>query len=363
MRLGTCIALELALAAGTISGLYIGVGHTVRLAGDYLSERDAAAATVPPGRYAMPTHLPTASLEVKPPAAPATVFEAPDDVLLAPIGAAPVIKIRPNHGGTSLSLRLDFANGARASFKPEQTWPQSDPRREVAAYRIDRLLGIGHVPPSKPIQFTVEELINAAEPNIKTYVTRRLTDEGIARDGVLHGMVSWWIPEIRDAKIGKLRVDESESVDEWTGYLQIGVPIPPHYRSMVEQLATCIIFDIIVDNADRWSGSNTKASPDQKTLYFMDNTLSFSQFTWGHENNVRPMRRIQKFPRGLIQRIRGLTRESIEAALDLHGQDAGLGPLLKPEEIAAILTRRDHVLEYVDALIAQFGEDAVLALP
>jgi hypothetical protein len=281
------------LAASTIGGLWIGVGHTVRLAGDYLSERDAAAATVPPGRYAMPTHLPTASLEVKPPAAPATVFEAPDDVLLAPIGAAPVIKIKPNRGGTSLSLRLDFANGARASFKPEQTWPQSDPRREVAAYRIDRLLGIGHVPPSKPIQFTVEELINAAEPNLRTYVTRRLTDEGIARDGVLHGMVSWWIPEIRDAKIGKLRVDESESMTEWTGYLQIGVPIPPHYRSMVEQLVTCVIFDIIVDNADRWSGSNTKASPDQKTLYFMVNTLSFSHFTWGHEINVRPMRKIQ----------------------------------------------------------------------
>jgi len=95
----------------------------------------------------------------------------------------------------------------------------------------------------------------------------------------------------------------------------------------------------------------------------MDNTLSFSQFTWGHENNVRPMRRIQKFPRGLIKRIRALTREQIEGALDLRGQDAGLGKLLEPEEITAILARRDHVLEYVDALIAQFGEDAVLALP
>jgi hypothetical protein len=351
------------LATSTLCGLWIGVGHTVRLAGDYLTERDASAATVPPGRYSMPTHQPAASLEVKPPAAPATVFEAPDDVLLAPIGAAPVIKIKPNHGGTSLSLRFVFANGARASFKPEQTWPHSDPRREGAAYRIDRLLQIGHVPPAKPIQFTVDELVNAAEPMLKTYVTRRLADEGIARDGVLHGMVSWWIPEIRDAKLGKLRVDESESITEWTGYLQIGVPIPPHYRSMVEQLVTCVIFDIIVDNADRWSGSNTKASPDQKTLYFMDNTLSFSQFTWGHDNNVRPMRRIQKFPRGLMKRVRAMTRESIEAALDLRGQDAGLGPLLEPEEITAILARRDHVLEYVDALIAQFGEDAVLALP
>jgi hypothetical protein len=362
VRLGACIAFELAIAAGAMGGLWIGVGHGLRLAGTYLSERDAAAATVPPPR-AMPTHLPTASLKVDPPAAPKTVFEAPDDVLLAPLGGAPVIKIKPNHGGTSLSLRLDFANGARASFKPEQTWPQSDPRREVAAYRMDRLLGIGHVPPAKPISFTVAELINAAEPSFKTYVTTRLADEAIAREGVLHGMVSWWIPEIRDAKMGALRVDEVESIAAWTSYLQIGATIPPQHRVMTEQLATCIVFDIIVDNADRWSGSNTKASPDQQILYFMDNTLSFSKFTWGHDNNVRPLRKIQKFPRGLIKRLRTMTREMIEAALDLGPNDGGLGKLLQPEEISAILARRDHVLEYVDGLIAQFGEDAVLALP
>ena len=37
--------------------------------------------------------------------------------------------------------------------------------------------------------------------------------------------------------------------------------------------------------------------------------------------------------------------------------------LLDPEEISAILARRDHVIGYIDRLIAQFGEDAVLAFP
>ena len=191
----------------------------------------------------MPTHLPTASLEVEPPAAPGTVFEAPDDVLLAPLGAAQVIRIKPNHGGTSLSLRLDFAYGARASFKPEQMWPQSDPRREVAAYRIDRLLGIGHVPPAKPIQFTVAELVAAAEPMLKTYVTTRLARRRhrARRRAARHGVVV--DSRNRDAKIGRLRVDETESVTEWTGYLQIGATIPPQHRAMVEQLVTCIVFE------------------------------------------------------------------------------------------------------------------------
>lgn len=362
MRLGACIAFEFAIAVGAMGGLWIGAGHARKFAGTYLAERDASAATVRP-RRAMPTQLPAATLKVDPPAAPKTVFEAPDDVLLAPLGAAALVDVRPNRGGTSLTFRVDFANGARAAFKPEQIWPQSDPRREIAAYRMDRLLGIGHVPPSKPISFSVTEVIDAVAPTLKTHVARRLADESIARNGVLRGMVSWWIPEIRDAKMGGLRVDEVESVAAWTSYLQVGATIPEKHRVMTEQLATCIVFDVIVDNADRWSGANTKASPDQQTLYFMDNSLSFSKFTWGHDNNIRPLRKMQKFPRGLVKRLRSLTREMIEAALDLGPNDAGLGKLLQPEEISAILARRDHVLQHIDGLITQFGEDAVLALP
>ncbi|HSD88608.1 MAG TPA: hypothetical protein VLB44_13865 [Kofleriaceae bacterium] len=368
MRLGTCIALELAVAAGAIGGVWLGVGHALELAGEYLTEREASAATNPPAHMMFPSRVPAASLRVEPPAAPKTVFEATDDALLGPIAAAPVTRIKLNHGGTSLSLRVEFANGSRASFKPEQIHPQSDPRKEIAAYRIDRLLGIGHVPPAKAVKFTVAELVAAADPEVRTYTAGRIAEEGTVRrlqtgELELRGEASWWIPEIRDAWIGKFRVDESEGVAQWTSYLQIGAEIPPRYKTMVEQLATLAVFDVIVDNADRWSGSNTKCSPDQKILYFMDNALSFSVFSWGHDNNLGPLRRIQKFPRGLIQRLRGLTLEMLDTTLDDTGQDAGMGPLLEPEQVAAILARRDHVIEYVDRLIAQFGEDAVLSLP
>jgi hypothetical protein len=40
-----------------------------------------------------------------------------------------------------------------------------------------------------------------------------------------------------------------------------------------------------------------------------------------------------------------------------------LGPLLSEGEIRAVMSRRDHLVEYVDRLIADLGEDAVLALP
>lgn len=358
--------MELAVVAGAMGGLVVGVGHAIDLAGDYVATHEAAAATRDAPRPEL-GRIPGASLtlEVKAPLPPNNVFGARDEVLLAPIGAAPLVRVKPNHGGTSLSLRLDFENGARASFKPEQTWPQSDPRREIAAYRMDRLLGIGRVPPSKPIKLTVAEVLAATDPSLRTYMTNRLADEARPKNGELRGMAYWWIPEIRDARLDGLELYEHDGMQKLIDYLQIGAVVPEKDRVLVEQLATCIVFDVIIDNSDRWSGSNTKISPDYSTLYFMDNTLSFSKFTHGHETNLRPLLRMQKFSKSLVKKLRELTLAQVTRALTLRPDEdtVGLGPLLTDEEVRAIIARRDHVLEYVDGLIKQFGEDAVLSLP
>jgi hypothetical protein len=362
--LGTCIALELAVAAGALGGLWIGMGHTVRVADEYIHERDAAAANLSDRRtLPTPSRLPAGWLKVDFATAPRTVFDAPDDVLLAPLGDAPVTRVKINRGGTSLSLRIDFANGSRAAFKPEQIHLHSNPRKEIAAYRIDRLLQIGHVQPAKAIRFPVADLIAAADPATRSTIAQRLGAEAVARQGELRGVVSWWIPEIRDARINGAYVDQAEGMEVWTRELKIGVPIPEQHRALVEQLSTMVVFDVVIDNFDRWSGSNTKASPDGKILYFMDNAIAFSKYTQGHDMNLGPLQRIQKFSRGLIQKLRALSIETVTASIDVTGQDAGLGPLLDDEQIHAVLARRDYIVGYVDRLIAQYGEDAVLAFP
>jgi hypothetical protein len=366
VRLGTCIALELAVAAGAVGGVWFGVSRAADLAGDYFHGREAVAATplVMPRTAVLP--LPAAELPV-PPAPPppkpftATVFGAPDDELLAPVAETPLAKVKLNHGGTSLSLRLEFASGARAAFKPQQTHPQSDPRREIAAYRLDRLLQIGHVPPAKSGGFKVADLVAAVEPSYRAYTAKRIEDEGIARKGMLYGELSWWIPEIKLVKIGSHGIDEPEGVLEWSGYLQAGAKRPAELDPMLAQIATVIVFDVVTDNADRWSGNNTQGSTDNRTLYFMDNTLAFSIFSLGHATNLTKLYRIQVFPKQLIARLRAIKTADIVTALG--GDDPNLGPLLTRAEIRAIMQRRDHLLEYVDRLIAQFGEDAVLALP
>jgi hypothetical protein len=360
VRLGTCIALELAALAGAVGGGWLIASRGAELAGAYVQGREAAAATTTyrPESAVQPlerSNLAAARLALD------TVFGAPDAELLAPLGATPVARVKVNHGGSSLSLRIDFASGARAAFKPMQIHPQSDPRREIAAFRIDRLLGIGHVAPAKSAAFAIEDLVAAADPANRASAATRIATEAIQRDGKLCGELSWWIPEIKRVRLGGRYVDDPDGEQLWVEYLQAGVAMPAELRPMLAQLSTVIVFDVVIDNSDRWSGNNTQGSLDDRILYFMDNTLAFSQYTLGHTTNLSRLYRIQVFPRGLIGKLRALTGDAIRAALG--GSDDVLGPLLSEAELRAMLSRRDHLVEYVDGLIAELGEDAVLALP
>jgi hypothetical protein len=369
MRLGTCIALELVVAAGAAGGVWFAASRGVALAHTYLLDPNAEAATlaVPdgPGRRAGRAVSPLVPLErssllLAPPAID-TVFGASDPELLAPIATAPLTKVKLNHGGTSLSMRLEFASGARAAFKPQQIHPQSDPRREIAAYRVDRLLGIGHVAPAKSAGFDIDDLVAAVDPTNRARVAARIEDEAIARHGKLYGEVQWWIPDIKSVRMEGQLIDDPEGQAIWAGYLQAGAAMPPQLQPMLAQIATAILFDLLIDNSDRWSGNNTQGSLDGQILYFMDNTLAFSTFTLGHTNNLSKLYKIQVFPRALVARMRALTADAIAAAIG--PDDELLGPLLTAAEIRAMIARRDHFLEYIDRLIAELGEDAVLALP
>jgi hypothetical protein len=94
----------------------------------------------------------------------------------------------------------------------------------------------------------------------------------------------------------------------------------------------------------------------------MDNTLSFSKAQYGHEINVLAMRRIQIYSKKLVEKMRKLTLEDIERALEMP-PDSKLAPLIKPWEVKAIISRRDHMMKWIDGLIAKYGEAAVLAFP
>jgi hypothetical protein len=359
VRLGSYVAIELAfgaaLVAAAIGGGTIGIRELRRAVAS-----EAFAATTPRPDPVVPVRM-TRAGELAPVPAPMSLFEGvADDVLLSPLRESEVVRVKFNTGGASISLRLEFENGARAAFKPEQLNWQSMPRKEVAAYRIDRLLGLSAVAPAIGREFGAAELFDKLDPDF-AWVLPRLKTEIVQRDGRVRGELSWWIPEIKYAVVGGFRVDSVEGIVTWKRYLAAGAPIPHREWSMAAQLSDMVVFDFLINNPDRWSGGNVRTDEDQRVLYFMDNTMAFAPMPAGSVKSRTYLSRVEKFSRAHIRALRGLDESRLRAAL---GEDtAPFEELLTAEEIDSLLSRRAFILAYVDGVLAAHGEANVLVFP
>ncbi|GAB4517344.1 MAG: hypothetical protein Tsb0020_35930 [Haliangiales bacterium] len=401
MRLGTCVALEIAIGAGLLAGLGAsanwGLGKAqmhwtqeARAAEISQTARDrqlpAAAPLTPPPSPQPSAALATtdtlgavevtataplgtqANIELAPPTAevepveraPSMFHGVRDDLLLEPLRNDPIKRVRYNRGGSSISLRISFANGDRAAFKPNQTNYQTIPRKEVAAYRIDRLLGLMAVPPAVGRAFPIEDLFRAVESSSQQFLPR-LREEILVQDGQVVGELSWWIPVIKQATVSGYDIDSTNGVVTWKRHLTAGRPMPPEDRHMLAQISSMVLFDFIINNPDRWSGANVRMSEDGRVLYYMDNTLSFGPQLDGHRKCRIYFTRAQKFSRAVVTALRDLDEETLRETL---ARDPGpFEYLLSEEEIQGVLARREWALRYIDDLIAEHGETTILVFP
>src|SRR6185369_15401698 len=98
-----------------------------------------------------------------------------------------------------ISFRVDFADGSRAAWKPTQTNLQTVPRREVAAYRLNRLLGLDAVPPAALRAVSRDELFAHLHPDSLPSLPRIQAETVFGANGETLGAASYWIPVIRDS--------------------------------------------------------------------------------------------------------------------------------------------------------------------
>lgn len=410
MRLGSCIALEVATGVLTLSATAWGVvfaagalrgGEPAPRVATAPAADDAAGAALPPpltppgpdrgsgepgaGSAAVAVAVGSAGSAAEVPAAALdagvaldggaavdaasglalepvwTFLGQSDQELLAPLREGRIKLVKFNGGGTSLSLRLEFEGGAKAAFKPDQIHRHSVPRKEVAAYRIDRLLALGRVPPAIARTFSYQEVSSRIASGHRPFA-HRLQEEAVPHGNQLRGELSWWIPELGTHVIdGRYRIDSGDGVDRWKPWAKIGAAIPPGEVEMLGQLSSVTVFDFLIDNLDRWSGGNANTTKDGTTLYFMDNTMAFSTDEKGHPKSHRALQRFQVFSRGLVDRLRKLDEASLRAALE--GDPGPYEALLTDGELRAVLARTRVLLAYVDELIARHGEDKVLVFP
>lgn len=356
MRLGTCVALEVLCASALTASVWAGARYGLAEISE--SVRRAEAARAASQRAPAPVDTEAGALgDVD----TVGVFDGvSDEVLLAPLRTGAIESVKFNRGGSSISLRIDFDNGSRAAFKPRQTNLHSVPRYEVAAFRVNRLLGLSSVAPAIGRGFAVADLMDKLGDDSRVFASR-MSEEMIAEGGRVIGELSWWIPVIEPARIGGYLVDSTDGVLTWERYLTAGAPVSAAEQRLVAQISDMVLFDFVIDNGDRFSGRNVWVSADGRVLYFMDNTLSFGGDADGTYKTRTYLSKVEKFSRSLVASLRNLTADQVRAAV---GRDAApFEHILTGDEIAALLGRRDYAVARIDELIAAHGAESVLVFP
>jgi hypothetical protein len=173
-------------------------------------------------------------------------------------------------------------------------------RAQIAAYRLARLLGLENVPP------TVRRTI-----------------------GEQTGSLQLWL-EQEGLRTNLARVQARE--------------YPRDVEAWLAQEWQMQVFDALIFNDDRHA-ENILVDSNWR-LWMVDHTRAFQS-----DPSIRDPETLNRIDRRLLEALRELERDQVEAALD---------ELLEPDQINALMARRRAILEHFDRLIDILGEDAVV---
>lgn len=286
---------------------------------------------------------------------PGTFLGMSDDLLIERLRNQPISQLKLNRGGSSLSFRAQLADGSRAAWKPTQTNLQTIPRKEVAAYRLNRLLGLNAVPPSVLRAMPSDDLYARLHPDSVAAIPRIRAEIIVGPGGRIGGAASYWIPVIKDSGL-----DTPEGRAETGLWLTQGQTIPFSRRAMAAQVSTMVVFDFLIANPDRYSGGNMKMSEDGTQLFFMDNTMSFYLDPDGFERARELLLRTQRFSRVLSDRLR---RVELPTLRRLMRDEADGAEILTEAEMRAVVARREIAEAHITSMVQQYGASNVLCFP
>jgi len=299
-------------------------------------------------------------------------FGVPDGPVLASLAEAPIRAVEKGRGGRTLAFKITLEDGTQGYYKPEQSFSGAHWYAEIAAFHLDRALGLGRVPPVVGRRLPWGRLHANA-------VDDERVDEVTVEDGVtVRGALIWWVPE------GLERIRPGRDWERWVRldpYLGITPyqrparfrravtarrdgegPLPdrdaplaaaePSTAGRDAELSDLIVFDYLTHNVDRWGGNftNVRTRGDDGPLVFFDNGAAFYRNPRIPLMDAR-LAYLQRFRRETVEAVRRLDREDLEERL---AQDP-LAPILDDDLIDGIFTRRAHFLEHVAETVARFG--------
>jgi len=182
---------------------------------------------------------------------------------------------------------------------------------EIAAYAMDKLLGLNMIPP------TVEREFDDHRGSLQFWITSEMSDLERMERGIR-------IPQ--------------DKLESWN-----------------KQKYLTRAFDCLIANEDR-TQQNILYTKDWRTI-LIDHSRSFrssdifkKQLVFG-KNGLLAQKLFRRLPKTFVEKVRALNFDKVKQAV---------GPYLSDEEIEAILARKELLLGEIDKMVEEKGESKVL---
>lgn len=302
-------------------------------------------------------------------------FGISDEAVRQKLAGAKIVDVERGSGGRSVGFKVVFEDGSKAYFKPEQTFSAAHWYGEIAAYHVDRMLGLGRAIPS------IGRVLPWAIFKRHTYENDR-QEVIIQKDETVRGVIVAWVEE----KLIPLRPG-----GRWERWLRVNGALPndwntpfqrpigyttalykdsgieededdepaqpmrePDTDDRVQELSDLILFDYLIMNQDRWGGgyTNVRTRGEHGPLIYLDNAAGFSPNLLSNGLMLARLHSVQKFNRSTVDAIAQFDIQRFRAEL---AKDP-LAPVLDDSAYALLDTRRSHVLEHVEKMQAKYGE-------
>ena len=247
------------------------------------------------------------------------------------LATAEIIKAEPIGEGVTNPWRLLLKSGDiehAAAWKNPDTKPPVELdkwRFEIAAYRLDKLIGLDMVPPAVEREFAKPSKLNAVPEK---------------------GALSFWA----DSKASLLNLVEAGQTPSASA----------EREKYITRLWDCLIANedrtqqnILYDYDDikgRWRTILIDHSRAFRSTKKYTDRLIFGVNGIQRSDSRQPIL-IRQVPRALYEKIMALTFDDIKQAV---------GPYLADGDIRAILARKELIKKEIEAMIKQNGEDRVL---